>query len=262
MSFARIFVVVAFLFFANVALAAHPSPSPDLACRQVGHHWQIFDRHTGRDVGHFGGHGGFPNQGACQWSINEAVKAKQNVVCAWNDVGYAPFYLPTNRVVGESDIAWKFLRDCIDLVTKNANGMICNYTGNRWMAYDIRTSERRCEDRVGYHDQAACVHAIHSTPQPPSPHPHPEPGPAPSTRLSCQWNGYSWQPHNELVGFIGLQRYGFAYQQDCRQTVRMSRRNAVCNWDGIGFKPYDVTTNATLSPHSYGTLESCYAVVK
>lgn len=259
MSFARIFILISILVSSSFAFAAGSPRAGDLECRKEGYEWHVWNRLTGHEVGESTGRGGFPNQESCQWSINEAVKAGQDMVCGWNEVGFSAYYLPTNRVVGESDIAWRFLRDCIDVIEKNANGMVCNYAGQYWMSYDIKTNARQCSEHDGYRTQDDCLWDIRHNPNQPVPQPQPQP--QPSIALSCQWNGYSWQPHNELVGFVGLQRYGFAYERDCHLTVHMARRNAVCNWDGVGFKPYDVRTNATLATQSYGSLESCYAIV-
>ncbi len=261
MSFARIVLAACLVLSSSGAFAASfAGPRVgELECRQVDRDWHVWSKLYGHEVGHSRGRGGFPNKDSCQWAIDVGMRAGQDIVCGWNEVGFAPIHLPTNRVVGEADIAWRFVNDCNDLVQNHANGMICNYTGNYWLAYDIKTNQRTCEDRTpGYATQDDCLRMIRTQTPEPQPAPHPQPQPS---RLTCQWNGYSYQPHNQGIGFIGLARYGFAYELDCRRTVSMSVKNAVCNWDGVGFKSYDVTTNATLNATSYGSLESCYAQV-
>ena len=267
MSFAKSLFFLAFMLVSGVVSASDSPRASDIECRQIGNAFHPWSKLYGREIGH-PNRGGFPNRDACQWSVNVAVKANQGIMCAWNEVGYAAFDITKNSVVGQYDIAWRFLRDCIDTIEKHANGMICSYDGNKWISYDIKTNAPQCDTRWGFRSFEDCLDSIRWIPQPhpqpqptPAPNPNPQPNPRPHPRMSCEWNNYSWQPYNSGVGFIGLARYGFAYVQDCERSVSLSCRSSVCNWDGVGFRAYDVWNNATLSKYSYGSLESCYASV-
>jgi hypothetical protein len=95
------------------------------------------------------------------------------------------------------------------------------------------------------------------------PTPAPAPPPPATSALDCRFNSVNWQPYNGTLNrFIGRAGYGFQDANMCLRSVRMSRENAVCNWVGNGFTPYDVDTNAELFFAAYPTIESCYAAVR
>lgn len=101
---------------------------------------------------------------------------------------------------------------------------------------------------------------------PPTPNPTPAPTPqppAPITQVDCRWNNMNWQPYyHGNYRFIGNPGYGFQDPNMCAYTVRLSKHNAVCNWNGIGFTSYDIVTNAEVIAASYANVESCYAALR
>jgi hypothetical protein len=94
-------------------------------------------------------------------------------------------------------------------------------------------------------------------PTPVPPQPVPEPLPNPQCKLTCEWNGRNWQPYSqEFMHFIGMSYYGFEDQAFCQDAVDMSDGQAVCNFDGYGFRPYMIGSNKSVG-YSFRTLTEC-----
>jgi Protein of unknown function (DUF3011) len=139
---------------------------------------------------------------------------------------------------------------------------------------DVQYSNEACTfgGTWGYHDTRIWVNhgcraefsfddANEPRPTPP-PVPTPRP-PAPRDAVDCRWNNMNWQPWYRVDGhFIGRAGHGFQDPNMCTYSVQQSRRNAICNWNGIGFTSYDIQTNVEVKPFSYRTVEDCYAALR
>ncbi len=143
-------------------------------------------------------------------------------------------------------------------VEKQKSREACTFGGS-WGYHGSRIwVNHGCRASFSYDDANA--------PLPPAPTPAPTPvppGPSPITQVDCRWNNMNWQPYyHGNYRFIGRPGYGFQDANMCVYTVRLSKQNAVCNWNGIGFTSYDIVTNAEVIPASYATVESCYAAIR
>ena len=95
-----------------------------------------------------------------------------------------------------------------------------------------------------------------------TPMPSPAPVPAPIQSVDCRFNAVNWQPFYHVTNqWIGRPGFGFQDASTCSQSVEMSRRNAVCNWVGNGFTPYDIESNREIYFAAYPDLASCYAAL-
>jgi hypothetical protein len=91
----------------------------------------------------------------------------------------------------------------------------------------------------------------------------PAPAPAPVQSVDCRFNSVNWQPFYRVTNhWIGRPGFGFRDANTCVQAVQMSRRDAICNWVGNGFTPYDIESNDELYFASYPDLASCYAAIQ
>ena len=95
----------------------------------------------------------------------------------------------------------------------------------------------------------------------PAPYPHPHPHPRlPVADVECRFNQVNWQPfYRRSNHWIGRPGFGFPDANTCVGAVQMSRSNAVCNWVGNGFTPYDIISNREIYFAAYPDLQSCYA---
>jgi hypothetical protein len=78
--------------------------------------------------------------------------------------------------------------------------------------------------------------------------------------VDCRFNSVNWQPYaRESNHFIGLYHFGFQDPNTCQLSIQMAHSQAICNWVGNGFTPYDIETNAEVIHWAYPTLDACYA---
>lgn len=171
---------------------------------------------------------------------NDEVREKLYVTCS-SAGGYVE--CETGVTVENVEIAQqKSAQQCVF-------GQTWGYHGSRiWVNHG-------CSADFSFEDANAPV----PTP-PPAPTPRP---PRPINSVDCRWNNYNWQPWYAVTGtFIGRPAHGFQAPQDCQYTVSRSRRNAVCNWNGIGFTSYDIETNAEVVVATYANIDSCYAAIR
>lgn len=143
-------------------------------------------------------------------------------------------------------------------LVKQFSQAACTF-GGTWGYHDTRVwVNHGCKAKFSYEDANAPV----PTPTPePTPVPTPQPRP-PKLSVDCRWNNSNWQPYYRITGmFIGRWGHGFQDPNVCSYSVRLSREDAICNWNGVGFTSYDITSNAEVVPYSFATIEGCYDAI-
>lgn len=130
--------------------------------------------------------------------------------------------------------------------------------GQTWGYHDTRIwVNHGCRAQFSFEDANAPV-----PPPTPAPVPTPRP-PEPRDSVDCRWNNMNWQPWYSVdMHFIGRAGHGYQDPNMCGYAVRLSKQNAICNWNGIGFTSYDIETNAEVISLSYQTVEACYAAIR
>ena len=145
----------------------------------------------------------------------------------------------------------------VELVSETSRAGVCQY-GSTWGEYNNSVwVNHGCSGRFEV--------TVDSTKQPtPAPQPQPVPPqrPLPVTLVDCRYNATNWQPfYRANASFIGRPGFGFQDANTCVQAVQMSRHNAICNWVGNGFTPYDIESNSEVIYAAYPDLGSCYAAI-
>ena len=142
------------------------------------------------------------------------------------------------------------------LVSENIAGS-CTY-GSTWGTYNALVwVNHGCSGRFAVNADKM------NPPLTPVPTPAPTPRPPAYSVVDCRWNSVNWQPYYRPDGhFVGRANYGFVDSNTCVAAVQMSRANAICNWTGNGFTPYDIETNVEVVYASFPSLQICYDQIR